>query len=266
MAEILKALRESGEAEETIVMFLSDHGMPLPFAKTQLYHHSTRTPLIVKWPGVTQAGVVDERHMVSAVDLLPTILEAAGLPVPEGVDGRSFAPSLGGQALDGREAVFKEYNESAGRSRNPMRGVETREYLYLFNPWSDRKRLMGTATNGTATWKTMLKLARNDEAIAARVDLMRFRVLEELYHVKTDPDCLRNLVDEPKHAEALELLRAMMLDWMDDTGDHAHQTMRHRDDPKVREAYMAKVTAEVRARSPKKGKKKRKPKPAKGKG
>ena len=62
-----------------MIIFLSDHGMPLPFAKTQLYHHSTRTPLMVRIPGVTKAGTVDKRHMVSVVDLLPTVMDALGV-------------------------------------------------------------------------------------------------------------------------------------------------------------------------------------------
>ena len=57
-AEIMKALDQSEQKENTVVMFLSDHGMPLPFAKTALWHHSTHTPLIISWPGVTRAGAV----------------------------------------------------------------------------------------------------------------------------------------------------------------------------------------------------------------
>src|SRR5688572_18637927 len=75
---VLAALKESGEEDHTVVMFLSDHGMPLPFAKTQLYHHSTRTPWVVRWPGVTKAGAADDRHMISAVDFLPTVLDITG--------------------------------------------------------------------------------------------------------------------------------------------------------------------------------------------
>ena len=59
MGAVLKALETSGEADNTVVMFMSDHGMPLPFAKTQLYHHSTRTPWMVRWPSVRKAGSVD---------------------------------------------------------------------------------------------------------------------------------------------------------------------------------------------------------------
>ena len=79
---ILQALENSGHADDTIVMFLSDHGMPLPFAKTQLYHHSTWTPWIIRWPGVTKAGSVNNRDMISAVDMLPTMLEMASLEIP----------------------------------------------------------------------------------------------------------------------------------------------------------------------------------------
>ena len=85
---ILKSLKKSGKEDETVVVFLSDHGMPLPFAKTQLYHHSTHTPLAIRWPGTTKPDTIDKQHMVSAVDLTPTILEIVGADSPK-LDGRS---------------------------------------------------------------------------------------------------------------------------------------------------------------------------------
>ena len=70
LGETLRALDESGQADKTVVMFLSDHGMPFPFAKTCLYHHSTRTPWMVRWPGQIKPGTHDTDHMISALDLL----------------------------------------------------------------------------------------------------------------------------------------------------------------------------------------------------
>lgn len=246
--EILRALEESGLAEETFVMFLSDHGMPLPFAKTQLYHHSTHTPLIVKWPGVTEAGSVEEAHLVSAVDFLPTLLDVIGAEHPEGFDGRSFLPLVKGEAQEDRGAIFKEYNENSGSIRNPMRGVQTEKFLYLFNPWADGKRVMATATNGTASWKTMKKLAGEDSAIAERVDLMEHRVVEEFYDVETDPDCRRNLIEEPAYAEELARHRKLLKEWMIETEDHALAAFEGREDPATMAAYMEKVEAEAAAR------------------
>lgn len=117
---VLKALKESGQEKSTVVVFLSNHGMPLPFAKTQLCHHSTHTPWIVRWPGVTKAGSSDGRPMISAVDFLPTMLDITGLAHPEGLDGRSFLPVLKGESQDGRDLIFKEYNENSGGKSEPV--------------------------------------------------------------------------------------------------------------------------------------------------
>ena len=259
VGHILKSLEDSGQAEHTLVMFLSDHGMPLPFAKTQLYHHSTHTPLIVRWPGLTRAGAVDDKHMVSAVDFLPTLLDTLGLPHPKGMDGRSFAPLLKGQEQAGRDMVIKEYNENAGGSRDPMRAVQTQRLLYLFNPWSNGQRIMATATTGTPTYRRMAELAKTDQTIAARHDLYQHRVVEELYDIQRDPDCLVNLIDDPAHQQELTRLRQALETWMVDTGDHMLDTFRKRDDPAAREAYVQQKEkeAEQRRSAKRKGKKQR---------
>jgi len=236
---ILDALEASGEAERTVVMFLSDHGMPLPFAKTQLYHHSTRTPWIVRWPNVVKAGAVDERHMISGIDALPTLLDIAGVEHPAGLQGRSFLPLLKGQVQAGRDFVIKEYNENAGGQRCPMRGVQTRRYLYLFNPWSDGERVMKTATRGTQTFRTMKQLAATDEKIAARLELFDHRVVEEFYDIENDPEARVNLVDAPEHRAALDQHRAMLQKWMAETDDPALEAFAHRDDRAALKAYMA---------------------------
>ena len=116
---------------------------------------------------------------------------------------------------------FKEYNENAGGFRNPMRGVQTHQYLYLFNPWSNGKRTMATATNGTATWKRMLLLAKQNENIKKRVDVMRFRTTEELYDINKDPDCLHNLAQSKDHQNTIKSLRKTLQKWMKETNDHA---------------------------------------------
>ena len=245
VGSILQALKDSGEEENTLVMFLSDHGMPLPFAKTQLYHHSTRTPWIVRWPGVVEAGSADSEHMISAVDLLPTWMDIAGLQHPDGFDGASFLPLLKGEPQEGRDVVYKVYNENAGGNRNPMRGVQTERYLYLFNPWSDGELTMATATNGTATWRRMQVLGREDSYVQERVDLMKYRVPEELYDVVNDPDCRHNLIDEPKHAKALADLRKRMEKFMVESNDPILEVFRKRDDAAARKTYVEKKQAEA---------------------
>ncbi len=235
---ILKALDESGEREETIILFLSDHGMPLPFAKTQVYHHSTHTPMFWIVPGITQANSTDNEHLVSAVDVLPTLVELVGLEHPKQMDGRSFAALLRGEKQSGRDFVIKEYNENAGGSRDPMRAIETEKYLYIFNPWSNGTRVMATATTGTSTYRKMAELARSDERIAARHELYKHRVPEELYDIQNDPDCLYNLLGATAHQSELESLTGKLEKWMVQTDDGMLSVFRNRADAKAREAYV----------------------------
>jgi N-sulfoglucosamine sulfohydrolase len=248
VGEVLAALRASGQADNTVVMFLSDHGMPLPFAKTQLYHHSTHTPWIVRWPGLTKAGAVDGQHMVSAVDMLPTLLDIAGVPHPAGLEGRSVVPLLKGESQAGRDMVIKEYNENSGGSRDPMRAIQTKQYLYIFNPWSNGERIMQTATTGTPTYRRFRELAQTDPQLAKRHELYQHRVVEELYDVEHDPDCLRNLIDDPVHASQRDELRGQLEAWMIKTGDPMLEVYRRRGDAAFREAYMKTVEREADGR------------------
>ncbi|NIP98493.1 MAG: sulfatase-like hydrolase/transferase, partial [Akkermansiaceae bacterium] len=106
---ILDELDRAGLTGNTIVIFLSDHGMGFPGAKGNCYVQSTRSPWIVRWPGQVAAGSHDRTHMVSAVDLQPTILEAVGLPPVEPSDGRSFLSLLRGQPQENRDHVFTQF-------------------------------------------------------------------------------------------------------------------------------------------------------------
>lgn len=249
---ILEALKTSGQEESTIIVFLSDHGMPLPFAKTQLYHHSTRTPLMVRWPGVTKDGAVDDEHVISTVDLLPTILDMLEVTKPVGFDGTSFAGVLKGEKQPERTMAFKEYNENSGGQRTPMRSVQTKDYIYIFNPWSNGARVMSGATAGTPTCRQMRVLAKTDPQIAARIDLFDHRVPEEAYEVSYDPDALTNLIDKPEHAAQVAALEKALEAWMVRTKDPLLEVFRKRDDAAFREEFMKEQEAAQKSRKDRK--------------
>lgn len=239
VGQVLDALDESGEADNTLVMFLSDHGMPFPFAKTQLYHHSTWTPLILRWPGVIAPNSVDGEHMVSAVDILPTLLEAVGIQLSAGLQGRSFVPLLKGGAQKGRNRVFKEFNENSSGLRAPMRAVQDPRFLYIFNPWSDGKHTLASATRNTNTYRRMTEMSEKDGRLAERLHLLNYRVPEELYDVSIDPECLVNLAQDAAYADELQRLRGELEQWMRRTEDSALEAFLHRDDPQFLASYMA---------------------------
>ncbi|MEC7883485.1 MAG: sulfatase [Verrucomicrobiota bacterium] len=256
VGKILEALDNSGEAKNTVVIFLSDHGMPLPFAKTQLYHHSTHSPWIIRWPGVTRSGKVDDAHMVSAVDMLPTLLDIVGAKHPGRLDGRSFLSLIRGEQQVNRDHVFKEYNENAGASRDPMRAVQTKQFLYLFNPWSNGQRVFATATTGTVTYRRMATLAKSDARLAKRLAMYKYRVPEELYDVSVDPDCLNNIIDSSEHKMVLNQLQERLKWWMKKTGDPMLTVFERRNNAEFRESVVQQQEQESMARRAKRKKRK----------
>lgn len=216
---VLKALEESGQADRTLVLFLSDHGMALPFAKTNCWRHSTRTPWIVRWPGVVDPGSIDGEHFISGIDFMPSILEALGIDTIDGMDGSSFVDLLKGEAQEGRDQVFTEFHQTAGKRDYPMRCVHEGDLSYIYNGWSDGEFVFRNESQGGRTMRAMRAAAETDEEIAQRVQLFLYRVPEELYDYHADPDALDNLIDNPAHQNALTRLRQLLLDNMRDTDD-----------------------------------------------
>ncbi len=245
VAALLDALRQSGAESDTLVVFLSDNGMAFPFAKTNCYLHSTKTPLLVRFPGATDAGRVDAEHFVSGIDLTPTFLELAGLPCPEGVDGRSFVPLLRGERQPERDRAFTQFHQTAGKGNYPMRCVQTRRWGYIYNAWANGERAFHNESQSGRTFAAMRDAAAGDPAIANRVHLFLHRTAEELYDFAADPHALDNRVTDPACAEELRELRASLEAWMEQTGDPALEAFRHRDSPDARERFLERTKDEL---------------------
>ena len=230
IGSILEALEKSGFADNTLVIFLTYNGSAFPFAKANTYLASTRTPLIVRWPGVTKAGSVDKDHFVANVDFFATFMEATGLPQPAGLDGRSLVPLLNGGKQDGRDFVFTQIDYTIGGPAKPMRCIQDKKFGYIFNASSDGKFAYKNNNEG-ATFKAMQAKGKTDPEIQARVDMFRNRVPQEFYDLQTDPGCTRNLIDSPEHADLIAQYQTRLRKWMVETNDHNLKAFDVRDDP-----------------------------------
>lgn len=204
---VLDALEDSGQARDTLVVFLSDNGMAFPFAKANCYLRSTWTPLVVRWHGVTTPGSTEE-SFVSALDLFPTFCEAAGVPAPSDVDGVALFRSR-------RDAMFTVFHETSAKKRFEMRCVQTAGLGYIWNAWSDGTNEYRAENMTGLSWPAMLA----EPALAARVEFYRHRAPEELYDLRRDPSCVDNLAADPDHAGDLLACRERLAAWMADTGD-----------------------------------------------
>lgn len=218
---VLEELEKAGFAKNTLVMLKSDHGIAVPFAKTNVWRHSTITPWIVRWPGVVKPGTHDTEHVVAGVDFAPTILDALGIDPMPGMDGRSFLPILKGKSQDGHDYVFTHINTIASGRSYRMRSIQDKRYGLIWNGWSDGKTRFRNESMSGLTFKAMRKAGQSDPKIAERVKHFRLRVPFEFYDYEKDPDARNNLYGNPDHQKRISSFREKLVEKMKSTDDPA---------------------------------------------
>jgi N-sulfoglucosamine sulfohydrolase len=236
LGKIMELIEEEGLIDNTLFIFLSDHDAAMPTAKQNCYAHSSVTPLIVRWPGKIIPGSIDKEHMVSSLDLFPTILEALAIAIPEKQDGRSMLSILKGGKQKGRDAVFTSYNYIVpGQQVFPMRAVHTKEWSYIFNPWSDgKKQRKSTENQSELTFAAMLDAALTDSKMAERVNTILLRRRDELFDLKKDPWSFKNLSNHPEYAPQLNKMKALILEEMKRSDDPLLSSLQNNESyPKV---------------------------------
>jgi N-sulfoglucosamine sulfohydrolase len=137
--KVLQALDESGYADKTLVVFMSDNGIAIPFAKCNTWFHSTRTPMVFRLPGLATVGKRDSTHFISGIDLMPTFLDLLNVPGPVKQEGRTVIPLIKGESQAGRDTVFTQIDTRHGGDAVPMRCVQNKQFGYIYNPFSDGK-------------------------------------------------------------------------------------------------------------------------------
>ena len=209
MGSILAALESSGLSENTLVVFTTDHGIDMPRAKGTLYDPGIEATLLMRWPGVIQPGTVSET-LLSNVDVLPTLMEIAGLEIPEKVQGVSFLDLLEGNPRRSREAIFAEKMHHC--LYDPMRCIRTESWKYIcnFGPFRPIEIPAGGEMN----------------VLAFAPELYReLRPMAELYDLRHDPLEMNNLCGDPQVGQVEEELKGRLHSWMVETGDPLLQGM-----------------------------------------
>lgn len=207
--------------EDVFFLHSSDHGAQWPFGKWTLYDDGVRTPLLVSWPDRIAAGVRSEA-MVSWIDILPTLVEAAGGTAPEGIDGRSFLRVLKGEAENHRDLIFTTHCGDGNNNVFPMRGViDPDGTKYIRNLRPELRFLSHVTKNAgdSGYWDSWLDSAVRNEEDRSRVLSYLERPAEELYQTAHDPWETDNLAVDPHYAERLDVLSAKLDEWMGETKD-----------------------------------------------
>ncbi len=214
---LMEVMRRRGHTDDTLIIFVGDHGPPFARGKTTVYEAGLRVPFLVKWPGVSRPGMVS-RAMVSTVDILPTILDAVGLPIPENVQGRSLRPVLSSPDASWREYLAAEFHFHGIRPFYPRRAIRDGRWKLIHNLLAGRAKPSPRIDGDDAYQISQgpeFAGAPVQKAFATFADPPEF----ELYDLENDPIEFRNLASDPAHAATLERMKQALLQWRRETND-----------------------------------------------
>ena len=215
---ILQQLEADGLLEDTIVVWYSDHGGPLPRQKRLLYDSGLKVPLIIRYPGEERAGEIDDR-LISFVDFAPTLLSQAGVPIPDYMQGRAFDGVFA--ANDGERQYIFAAGDRFDEHYDRIRAVRDHRFKYLRNFRPEQGYYLPLAyREQMAAMQELLRL--RDEGGLDEVQAQWFREskpAEELFDTWNDPHELNNLAADPAYRTKLIELRNAGQQWMDEVGD-----------------------------------------------
>ncbi|HSC76795.1 MAG TPA: sulfatase [Pseudomonadales bacterium] len=229
LGEILKLLTETGELDNTVIVYTSDNGMPFPRAKANNYEYGTRVPFAVRW-GNTIKKHQDVTDFISLTDIAPTFLDLAGITPPADMTGKSFRTQLlsekSGRIDKSRDAAFSGFERHIKDARfnnrgYPSRAIHTDKFLYIQNMAPDRwpaGRSPGMLDIDDGSPSKDLLQQREKYAEFIELSAGR-RPPVELYALDRDPAQLHNIADDPEYQAIKASLMERLFEEMKKTGD-----------------------------------------------
>jgi N-sulfoglucosamine sulfohydrolase len=257
LARLIEILKETGQYENTVIIFAADNGKPWPGAKTTVYDPGVKLPLVVRTPEQKQRGLTSEA-MISWVDFTPTILDfaevknvmapafRAGDPesqargsnaqavasktgkaakkkqdaalVPYEFHGRSFRPTLEGGTPAGWDVVYASHQFHEITMYYPMRMIRTDRYKLVLNLAHQLPYPFASDLYASATWQATLKSERSHYG-KRRVNDYVFRPRYELYDLQKDPDEVVNVAGDPNYQSVFTELSERLKEYQRQTRD-----------------------------------------------
>ena len=219
VGEVVERLKNEGELENTVILFMTDHGISHARGKQFLYDEGIHVPLVIAGPGV-EAGRT-RIDLVEHIDIGPLSLGLAGIEVPGHMQGRDILA----QNYESRDAVFSA-RDRCDETVEHLRCVRTDRFKYIRNFLPARPHLQPCAYKDKKSILVALRAAHeagtlND--VQQKLLFSSVRAPEELYDLQADPHELNNLADDPQHAKTLAKLRQKLVRWMDETNDYGRQ-------------------------------------------
>jgi len=224
VGEALAAVDASGQADRTLVIFTGDNGPSFHRGKYSAYDFGLRVPMILAGPDVPEDRFT--RSLASHIDLLPTILEMVGLPLPDGVQGRSLAPVLADPGAQVNPEIVGEVVFGAGEQRLDSRGLSDGRYHYIRRNRAHGKLTM-PADNvddqpwGNHSYRATIEAREEWPEPYRLLQVLEDAPAEELFDLHADPWCQRDVLADPEHRAGAERCRHALDAWTRAMGDAA---------------------------------------------
>lgn len=217
---VIARLEEEGILDDTLVIFMTDHGISHARGKQFLYDEGTHVPFVVRGPGIAKGKVRDD--LIEHMDMAAISLAAAGIPIPSSMQARDvFATNY-----QPREYVFAA-RDRCDETVERIRSVRTDQYLYIRNFYPRRPHLQPNAyKDGKSILQTIRTLhdAGKLDSLASKLLFAPERPSEELYRWTTDRWQIHNLASDADEQSTLESLRARLDQWIQETNDHGPES------------------------------------------
>ncbi len=211
----VQALEASGRADDTMIVVMSDHGMPFPGAKGSSFDSGHHCPLIIVRPDAS-AGVCNA--LVNWCNLMPTVLDWCGVDHPDGLPERSLLPILDVSDPDGWDETFYSHTFHEVTNYYPYRVLRGRKYKYVRNLYPELTTPLPSDLWASPTWQAVL--SDGLEMMGKRpTDRFLYQDAEALYDIEADPSESNNLIDDPDLQVVAEEMRQKVKQFRMDTDD-----------------------------------------------
>ena len=214
VGEVIARLKKEGILENTLVIFMTDHGISHARGKQFMYDEGLHVPLVIRGPGIKAGSLRDD--VVEHIDIAALSLAAAGIKVPDYMQAKDILA----KNYKPRQAVFAA-RDRCDETVDHMRSVRTKDFKYIRNFLPNRPYLQPCAykdskniLKAVKAWDAAGKLNETQKLVTRQV-----RPKEELYDVNADPHEINNLAGNPKYAKKLNEMRRRLDQWMKKTGD-----------------------------------------------
>lgn len=215
VGDLMARLEKEKLLDETVVFFMTDHGISHARGKQFLYDEGTHVPFVVRGPGIA-AGVVRD-DLIEHIDLAATSLALAGIDIPKWMQGRDVLA----KDYTKREAVFAA-RDRCDETMEHIRSVRTPQFKYIRNYLNERPHLQPCVYKDAKAIVQKLRelhAAKKLDDLTEKLLFAETRPAEELYDLTADPHEVSNLAADPKHKATLDAMRKRLADWEKATYD-----------------------------------------------